>query len=139
MIHFKNHKYSGFTLIEAILAVAIAGTVLTPIFILYGSIMQRVDKGFNAYNAILFGKQVLYQARQKQEMQAQTFSLENKNDVFGITAAYSLQQPVAKQSALAKLEGLHPEVVKITWTEKGQTRQENLVTFIYKNPEQKKT
>ena len=139
MIHFKNHKYSGFTLIEAILAIAIAGTVLTPIFILYGTIMQRVDKGFNTYNAVLFGKHLLYQARQKQEMQAQTFTLEDKNDALGVTAAYSLQQSVAKQSALAKFEGLHSEVVKITWKEKGQTREENLVTFIYKKPEQKKT
>ena len=43
MIHFKNHK-RGFTLIETLLSMMIVGIVLTPLFILHGVIMQRVNK-----------------------------------------------------------------------------------------------
>jgi len=139
MIHSKNHNRYGFTLIETLLAIAIAGTVLTPIFILYGSIMQRVNKGFHTCTAFLFGKQVLHHARQKQEPQANTFTLEEKNESFGITAHYSLQQNSNKQSQLANIEGLHTEVVTLTWTEHNQEKKDFLVTFVYKNPEHKKT
>jgi len=82
---------------------------------------------------------VLYEARQKQEPEAQSFSFEKKEVDFDTTLTYSLEKGIDQKSSLALLSGLHKEVVNISWTEAGQKKQEQLVTFVYKKPEQKKS
>lgn len=138
MIHFKNHN-SGFTLIECLLAMMIMGLSLPPIFILHGMIMQRVGKSSRGYDCIVLCKNLLYEARQKQEPEAQSFSLEKKEADFDTTLTYSLDKGVDQKSSLGALAGLHKEVVTISWIEQGQKKQERLVTFVYKKPEQKKS
>ncbi|HLC06570.1 MAG TPA: type II secretion system protein [Candidatus Babeliales bacterium] len=138
MIHFKNHK-RGFTLIECLLAMMITGLALTPIFILHSMIMQRVGRSSRKYDFIVLCKNVLYEARQKQEPEAQSFSFEKKEVDFDTTLTYSLEKGIDQKSSLALLSGLHKEVVNISWTEAGQKKQEQLVTFVYKKPEQKKS
>lgn len=135
MIHSKNHK-SGFTLIEVLMAMTITALVLTPIFLIYETVMQRVGVSSKAYDMIVLAKKLLYEAHQKQEQHAQTFSLEKtEND---ITLVYSLAQGVEQKSSLASLIGLHKEMVTLSWNERGQKKREQLVTFVYKQPEQKK-
>jgi len=137
MIHFKNHN--GFTLIEVILALAITGLVLTPVFIIYTTILQRVTKASKQLNMILYCKELLGQARQKQEPDAQEFKLEKPVAEFDATVKYELNKSIDQKSALASLPGLHREVVTIDWTDLGEKQQERLVTFVYKKPEQKKS
>lgn len=135
MIHSKNHK-PGFTLIEVLMAMTITALVLTPIFLIYETVMQRVTVSSQVYDLIVSAKNLLYEARRKQEPQAQSFTLEKKeNDV---TLIYSLAQAVDQKSSLASLTGLHKEMVTLSWTEQGKKKQEQLVTFVYKQPEQKK-
>jgi prepilin-type N-terminal cleavage/methylation domain-containing protein len=141
-MHFKNHKkiknHNGFTLVETMLAMVIVGMVLTPIFLLFGTIQQRMYKSSSQLYALLSGKQLLYEARQKQETIAQQFSLDKKLEESATELRYVLQSGMDSKSSLASLQGLHKEVVSIVWTEQGQKRQEQLYAYVYKQPEQKK-
>jgi len=137
MIHSKNHK-RGFTLIEVVLAMSIAALVFTPIFIMLSTIVQRVDRSSKAFDYILLCKDLLYGARQKQDPEAKEFSLDKTEAVFDATLTYSLEKDIDAKSSLASLQGLHREMVKVSWTERDQKKQERLVTFVYKKPEQKK-
>jgi prepilin-type N-terminal cleavage/methylation domain-containing protein len=138
MIHSKNHK-NGFTLVEVVLAMSIAALVLTPVFIMLSTIIQRVDRSSKAFNYILLCSNLLYQARQQQEPDAQTFSLDKAEIDFDATLTYSLEKGVDQKSSLASLQGLHKELVKVSWTEQDKKKQEQLITFVYKKPEQKKS
>lgn len=133
----KNHN-KGFTLIEVMMAMMIASLTLAPIFLMFTAIIRQVNKSSRAYDYSLVGKNFLYEARQKQEPEAQDFSLEKKETEFDTTLAYSLNKGVGEQSALKALQGLHRETVTISWQENGQQKQDKLVAFVYKKPEQKK-
>ena len=121
------------------LSMMIMGLVLCPLFILFGMIMQRVNRSSRSYDYILLGKNFLQEAHQKQEPEAQSFSLEKKEIDFDATLTYSLDKGVDQKSVFASLKGLHREVVNASWTENGQKKQEQLVSFVYKKPEQKKS
>jgi prepilin-type N-terminal cleavage/methylation domain-containing protein len=128
----------GFTLVEVMLAMTIAGLTFAPIFLMYTMIIKRVSKSSRTYDYIILCKNFLNEARQKQELDAQTFSLEKKEIEFDASLTYSLEKGVGQQSTLKSLQGLHPEMVTISWQENGQKKQEQLVAFVYKKPEQKK-
>jgi len=137
MMRSKNRN-QGFTLIEVMMAMMIASLTLAPIFLMFTAIIRQVNKSSRAYDYSLVGKNFLYEARQKQEPEAQDFSLEKKETEFDTTLAYSLNKGVGEQSALKALQGLHRETVTISWQENGQKKQDKLVAFVYKKPEQKK-
>ncbi len=139
MIHFKNRNNSGFTLIETVLAMSIAALVFTPIIIILSTVIQRVNKYAQEFNYMSLGKNLLLQARQKQDPDAQTFSLDKPAIDFGPTLSYSLEKGVDPKSSLASVQGLHKESVKISWTEQERKKHEELITFVYKQPEQKKS
>lgn len=137
-MHFKNHKF-GFTLIEVMLSIMIAAVILAPIFLMHTTIMQRVNKSSRAYDALILCKNFLNEARQKQEPDVQNFSLQKKEPVLDTSLTYSLDKGVDQKSTLAALKGLHREVVTISWQENEQKKEEQLIGFVYKKPEQKKS
>lgn len=137
MIHSKKHK-CGFTLVEVMLAMMIAGLVLSPIFSIFASVLQRVNKSSRRYDIAILCKNFLYEARQKQEPEAHEFSLEKKEIAFDATLTYSLEKGISQTSSLKSLQGLHKETVTISWQENGQKKQDQLIAFVYKKPEQKK-
>ncbi len=140
MIHFKNHNFNGFTLIEALLSMMIVGVVLAPLFVLHGVIMQRVSKSSKQLYAVLKAEQLLYEARQKQEPDAQEFSLNKEVEDTSITLKYELEKGVNPKSSLASYGGLHKEMVSIDWTDQqGIKHHETMVSYVYKQPEQKKS
>jgi prepilin-type N-terminal cleavage/methylation domain-containing protein len=138
MIHFKNRK-NGFTLIEVIISLAIVGVILTPVFMLHEMIMNRVNRSAKEFEYMLLCKNLLFSARQKQTPQAQEFLLEKAEIDFNATLTYALEKGVNQKSSLASLVGLHREIVTVSWTDLGTKKQDRLVTFIYKTPEQKKS
>ena len=138
MTHFKNHN-NGFTLIEVILSLAITGVMLTPIFMMHEMIMTRVWGSSKAFDCILLCKNLLYEARQQQEPDAKDFVLDKADIDFDATLTYSLEKSIDQKSSLASLVGLHKESVVVFWTEQDKKKQERLVTFVYKKPEQKKS
>ena len=124
---------------EVLLALAITGIVLTPVFMMHEMIINRVWRSSAAFDYILLCSNFLYEARQKQASDAQTFSLDKNDIVFDVALHYSLEQGINQKSSLAALQGLHQELVKVSWTEQDKKKQERLVTFVYKKPEQKKS
>jgi prepilin-type N-terminal cleavage/methylation domain-containing protein len=128
----------GFTLIEVMLAMMIAALTLAPVFLTFTMIIRQVNKSSRAYDYILLCKNFLNEARQKQESEAQEFSLEKKEIDFDATLSYFLEKGVSQTSVLKTLQGLHKEVVTVSWKENGQKKEEQLVAFVYKKPEQKK-
>src|SRR5258706_11135678 len=110
MIRFKNHKH-GFTLIEVIISLAITGVILTPIFMMHEMIMNRVNRSSKAFEYMLLCKNLLFSARQKQDPDAQGFSLDKAEIDFDAALTYVLEKGVDQKSSLASLLGLHREVV----------------------------
>lgn len=155
MMHSKNHNNSkpltlsffackkvskgGFTLMETMLAMVIIGIVLTPVFILHGTIMQRMNKSSKRFYALLWGKTLLNEARQKQEPAAQEFTLDKKLEEANAELKYVLHKSVDQKSSLMIHEGLHKELVTITWIDQGKQQSEQLISYVYKQPEQKKS
>jgi prepilin-type N-terminal cleavage/methylation domain-containing protein len=129
----------GFTLMETMLAMVIIGIVLTPIFLLHGTIMQRMNRSSKQLYALLWGKQLLHEARKKQEPEAHEFSLEKKIEESAVQLKYVLHKSVDQKSSLISQEGLHKELVTISWTDQGRKYDEQLVAYVYKKPEQKKS
>jgi hypothetical protein len=121
------------------MAMMIAALTLTPLFTMFSTILRRVNRSSQAYDYTLACKNFLYEARQKQEPEVQDFSLEKKETDFDATLSYALEKGVSQQSTLKALQGLHRELVTITFTQDGQKKQDNLVAFVYKKPEQKKS
>lgn len=138
MMNSKNHN-CGFTLVEVILSLAITGLVLTPIFIIHGGVLERVGRTSQAFDVIMYCKELFYEARKKQEPDAQEFTLEKGMVDFNGTRTYRLEKSINQKSSLASITGLHKESVTMTWTDLGEKKREELVTFVYKAPEQKKT
>jgi len=134
-----NNHNGGFTLVEVIISLAITALVLTPIFIMHGMIFQRVNRGANAFDTILYCKELLIEARQKQDPDAQEFTLDKQIPYLHASCTYSLDKSIDQKSSLASLPGLHKETITINWTEQEEKKQERLITFIYKKPEQKKS
>lgn len=138
MIRFKNHK-NGFTLIEVIISLAITGVILTPVFMLHEMIMNRVNHSSKTFEYLLLCKNFLFSSRQKQEPEAQEFSAEKVEIDVGATLTYALEKSVDQKSSLASLPGLHKEMVTVSWMDQDKKKQERLITFVYKTPEQKKS
>lgn len=134
MIHFKNRN--GFTLIEAMIAVAIAAIILTPLFILQGVVLQNVDRVSRKLHRIFFAEDFLYEARRSMVPEIRVFTLEKKIDDPATVLQYKFG-PLDKKSALGAINNLHVERVTITWQDQRRQREEQLIRFVYK-PEQKK-
>lgn len=123
---------------EVLFAMMIASLTLPAVFFMFTTIMQRVNKSSQTYEALILCKNFLYEARQKQEPNMQHFSLEKKENTLDSQLAYSLDKGVDQKSSLASLKGLHREIVTISWQENNRNKEEQLVAFVYKKPEQKK-
>ena len=133
MTNFKNHD--GFTLIEAMLAITIAALVLTPVFILQGTVLQSIMRLSHRIERLFLAQQFLYEARSIKP-EAREFSLDKKIEEPQTILKYTMTS-VPKKSQLANVPGLRIERVTVKWQDQGIERQDRLISFVYK-PEQKK-
>lgn len=131
MIHFKNHN--GFTLLEAIFALAIAAIVLTPLFILQGNVLQRVSSSAARLQRMFFAQNYIYEIRQDTAPNVHDSNHEKKIDDPGMLMQYSLK-PVQKKSSLASVEGLLSERVSFSWEWQSKGYTDQLVTLLFKPP-----
>ena len=60
MIHFKNHNQSGFSLIEAIIAIAVMGIILVGVFSVQQVVFKKDVMSTDRLSRILLLKNVLY-------------------------------------------------------------------------------
>ncbi len=129
MIHFKNRR--GFTLIEAMVAVAIAAIILTPLFILQGVVLQNVGRMSRTLHRIFWAQHFLYEARRIKDPEVRDFTLEKKIEDPECVLKYELKA-VAKKSSLSQIADIRKEQVTITWQDQRRTREEQIISFVYK-------
>jgi len=134
MMHFKNH--SAFTLIEAMFAIAITAIVLTPLFILQGTILQQTSRASHKIERIFLAQQFMYEAKRTMPLDTREFTLEKKIDNPTTFLKYEIK-PIPSQSSLAQINDLYIEYVTISWKDETQKKQSKIVNFIYK-PKHKK-
>lgn len=134
MIHFKNKKYSsqaGFTLIEAVMAVAIIGMVLTPMFLLETNVFNAVVRKAEQFHRLLFAEHFMYTAQQQEPLEVTNYLLEKKEDKPLSMVRYTLK-PIPNGSSLAKIKSLLCRQEVIATGIRPGSPQATLVGFVYK-------
>lgn len=129
MIRFKNNN-AGFTLIEAMIAVAIMGMVLTPMFLLETNVFNAVARMAEQFERLLFAKHFFYTAQEKEPLETTNYTLEKKENRPLSMVRYTLK-PVAKQSSLASMQRLYQQELIATGLMPGSP-EARFVHFIYK-------
>jgi prepilin-type N-terminal cleavage/methylation domain-containing protein len=133
MIVFKNKD--GFTLTEVLLAVAIIGLTLTPIYLSQSTAMRQSALYSRLLGRVFAAKKVLLESELSLPEPLQPIKVTKKIDDPSTTFAYELRK-MPEQSSLKKFKNIWVE--SVSWPdERNPKRQQRLVTFIYK-PEQKK-
>jgi hypothetical protein len=129
-MHFKNK--SGFTLIEAMLAVVMIGMVLTPLFLLEGTVFQGVSRFAQIFRRYMFAKEYLYEMRRNQTDDTTSLTLEkNSKDARPATALRYTLGPVGTKSSLKDFKRLYKETVVASGMDKSAVSA-TLITFVYK-------
>lgn len=127
---FKNK--AAFTLIEVLLALAIIGLVLTPIFLTQSNVLRRSSYASHLLARIFAAKKMLVENEFALAPDAQEFSQEKKIIKPATTFTYSLKK-IPETSALKKFKNVLLESVTIQWTDQqGKKKQEQLVTLVHK-------
>ncbi len=129
-MHFKNNK-KGFSLIEGMIAIAIVGMILAPMFLLETNVFNAVARIAERFHRILLSKQFLFTAYKEQPPEAKEFKLEGKEETPLSMMRYSFA-PVNKKSSLAKLQGMFQQEV-ITSGIDATSPEGKAVQFIYKS------
>lgn len=133
-MHFRNKP--GFTLIEVLLALAIIGMVLTPIFLIQQMVLRRSSAGANLFSRIIQAKDFLIDQQFENMQETQASTAERKITNPPTTLTFSSKK-IPENSALKKFKHIMVDSVTMQWTEQNKKRQETLVTFSFKPEEQK--
>src|SRR5262249_35030348 len=127
MIVFKNN--SGFTLVEVLLAMAIIGLVLTPIFAIQLGVMRANARASQALSRIFLAKQFLVESEFQLKPEDQEKRIEKKIEKPAMTLIYELKR-IPENSALKKFKNILIQSVLMQWVDRqGKKRQERLVSF----------
>ena len=127
-MHFKNKQ--GFSLIESMLAVAIMGLVLTPMFILENNVFNGVFRMAEQFHRMLFAQNFLYVAQRQEPMESTKYSLEHKEDNPFSMLRYTLS-PIEKGSSLSPMKRLYKQQVEASGLEKTSPKS-SVIHFIFK-------
>ncbi len=123
-------------MLEAVIAIAVIGVMLTPLFILQGTVFQNVSRISDRIHGNFFALGFLYETRKAVKENVRQFTLEKKEDDPVTILKYTLG-PVDAKSSLHAVPGLLREYVQLTIQERGRQRTDAIITFMYK-PERKK-
>lgn len=133
-----GQKHLGFTLIEVLLALAIIGIVLTPIFVIQSIVLRRTSSGAQLFSRIVQAKDLLVDQQFENIQEVQPANAERKITNPATTLIFSSKK-VPENSALKKFKHITIDTVTMQWTGVGnKKRQEKLVTFTYRPEEEKK-
>jgi prepilin-type N-terminal cleavage/methylation domain-containing protein len=121
---------SGFTLIEPVMAVAIMGIVLAPMFLLETNVFTAMARSAERFHRLIFAKNFLYTAQQQEPIESSNYTLEKKEDRPLSMVRYSLQ-PISPQSSLGGIKRLYRQEVVASGLQK-DSPEARIVHFIYK-------
>jgi prepilin-type N-terminal cleavage/methylation domain-containing protein len=131
-----NFKNNAFTLIEVMLAMAIAASMMTAIFILQSGALAAVLRYSTDYMRMVHAKNFLLDTRRKREesKNPKQFKLEKKEDEPETFLRYSFGD--VKETTLKSFDNLYIEKVDIAHEARQKEPNATLFTLIYM-PEQK--
>jgi prepilin-type N-terminal cleavage/methylation domain-containing protein len=129
MIRFRNNNH-GFTLIEAMIAVAIMGIILAPMFLLETNVFNAMARTAEQFHRLIFAKNFLYTAQQQEPLESTAYTLEKKEDRPLSMVRYQLQ-PIQQQSSLSSIKRLYRQEVVASGVQKGSP-EGRIVHFIFK-------
>jgi len=133
MIAFKNEK-AGFTLIEVLLALAIVGLVLSPIFMLQSNVLRSSSARSKLLSRVLEAKKFLLENEFGLSKEADASRNEKKIANPPATLIYELKK-VSPESSLKNFKNLAAQTVTMQWVDQqGKRQQDKLVTFLYRRP-----
>lgn len=128
MMNFKNRD--AFTLLEAIVALATIGSVVTMLLLMQGQVMQKVKRVSSYEDRMLLMRAFLSQARREAQEGTTTFSFSKQVKQPSTLLQYKRTAP-HKKSVLAKRKGLYIERVTASWQEMSERVEEVLVAVSY--------
>lgn len=120
----------GFSLIEAMIAVAIIGLVLTPLFTLENNVFNGVMRMAEQFHRSLFASHFMHTAQKDEPMGGSEYSIEHKENRPLSIVKYVLS-PVASQSALAECKRLFRQEVTASGLERTSPKAV-LVQYVFK-------
>ncbi len=132
-MHSNNN--AGFTLIEAMLAMVMIAIVFAPLFIMQGSIIQRMYRSTQRMRRMLYADTFLQQARKQVKPGTTQLVFEQKLDDPLTYFTYELK-PVSKDASTGDVYQLHVERITARWQEDAQKEQEMLITYTFVGPKQ---
>ena len=127
-MHFKNR--SGFTLIEVLIAVAIIGVAIMPIYNIQTTLLARVSKYTGAFVRTLYAKSFLNESQLSLQAGKE---LEKEKKVPGPSMKLIFERgAVPSGSSVKKFKNIVLDRVTVEWQEGKAKRKEQFVTFTYK-------
>jgi prepilin-type N-terminal cleavage/methylation domain-containing protein len=134
MIHSKNN---GFTLIEVLLAMALVGVVLTPIYSLQNSIFNQVLKMANAVDRMFVAYDFFLDVQNEADEKDQK-KITRKIDDPSTELIYEIQD-VSKDSVLQKdFNNLYIEKITWDWQDGNKKRSNQFINVLFEPPAPKK-
>lgn len=127
MMRFKNN---AFTLIEAMISIAVIGIVLTPLFVTQGTVMSNVAQYANRLQRT-FGAELFMLKSRDDAGNERQFTIEKKTQAPTARMKYQMAS-IKKESALKNFDDMLAEQVTVEWDEGVNKRSDTLVNFIYK-------
>lgn len=131
MIVSKNN--SGFTLIEAMLAIALIAIAMTPLLITQGSVVQAVARVSARVQRIFFAQNFFIEGRAEAGDETK-FSLDKKIDAPSTIFSFE-RKSVDSKSSLAKIKHVVIDRVKASWEDESKKQKEVVVSVQYIKPQ----
>lgn len=132
-----NNMAKGFILIETLLAVALASSVFTSLYILQGSVIKTVSGTRDRLLRVLLCKQAWYQygldSVSKKDKTKEGVVVTQAIDYPATTITIE-QKKTPKNSGLEKIEGLYIQRIEASWKAGGKTMNDASIGFIYEPP-----
>lgn len=118
-------------LTEALIAIAIVGMLLIPLFGLQSKISERVRQRSHEMDRVLYINTITHDARKDQTPVQTTQTVTQQKPDPTTTVTYQLK-PVTQGSSLSSIKKLFCEKITLQWTEYGKVKTEQFAHIVYK-------
>jgi prepilin-type N-terminal cleavage/methylation domain-containing protein len=125
-------KSSGFSLLETIVALAVMGLVLAPLFLAESTMFQSIRTRSAHMERMIAAKTYAIEMRRAVPHDATTFNQEKKITRPATTLKYEWKA-VGEQTVFKGLPNLFKEQVTFEWEDRRQKRSDVLVNYVYRS------
>ncbi len=128
MMRSKNRK-KGFTLVEVLFALAILGSILTPLILNQTRFLGRVIFQSELIYRVFASTQYMVESFMKFEQNSKQRTATKTIDNPQTTLKFNIAEP--RESIKKSFPDLYKEEVVMEWEEEGKTSKHNILTFIF--------